>query len=1557
MRELMNNNGKLMALMSGLFAGIMVVMGVVAILMGDLELSSLLADGSSAPGSSRPDPGSREPGGEEIPPEDPGSSPGGELPQPPAEEPPVVYQYNKPDEMKGFFLVPGQDFLTGDTSEEKVKAEIDAVLGRAAGMGLNTVIIQTAGQKGVLYNSKQLPALTTFFDPLAYAISQARAQGMYVYCIYNVMYVGNSEAMGRATGLDAATVNFLREEAADFVTSYHPDGLFLDQYYNEETSSSYGTYLSQGGGIGYQSYMQNLSRMALDTVLSTIRERAPGMQLGILTDAVWANKAEKEGGSNTAATWTVLGNGNTDVKALIEEKKFDFVAVKAYGATGDGVTPFDVVTSWWGKLAKANGIPMYVVHAADRMGSTAYTGWSANTEMVRQLDNAHKVEGYGGSVFNSMAALLANPGGATDNILKYLNDQTSAQFILTELKLTKPEQTTYTTNEASVVFQGASDPTNKVTLNDKEIETDQSGYFSVSQELKAGLNTFVFAHKGKTVTYSITRQVKVLDKDSVAPTGSVAVDGGMKITVSVNAYAGASVTASLGGSTITLTETKAEGDDTDKTSTYVKYSGDFTAPEATSAVQKLGTITFSGSYQGFSDTATGASVTVNKKAVIGSGNPVVVKAGQAETFPSNTMNDISSPYCFPLPAGALDYTMGDEIVYRDGSNTYRYYLLESGLRVYSKDISTTSKRAEDNVIQGMSVTSSSSYTDVILSMTQPVSYDASYSSSGMSFDFAYTKTVCGDLPELTKNPLFSSATWSGTKLTLRFRKDDGMVGYQASYNGSTLTLRFNNVPTMENARIVIDPGHSGPDGGAAGNLQSYPEKVINQQIAKRLYNVLKNSYGSNVYLIDTTGSAKVELATRVSLAEKHNAQLFLSIHCNSAASTSAKGNEAYYFYAFSEPFTDYVNSALYSAIGNQNRGSKYGLYYVTRTSRYTSTLAECGFMSNNSEYKLLLDSTTQQEIAQNLAQAISSYFSSIRSTGYGTGTESVGAVAQVAVTGVTLNKAELTLATGASETLTATVAPENATNKTVKWASSDAKIATVDQNGKVTGVAAGTATITATTEDGGKTATCKVTVTGTAVTGVTLNKTELALTVGASEALSATVAPENAANKAVKWSSSKAEIATVDEAGKVTAKAPGTATITVTTVDGGKTATCKVTVTAAMVPVTGVTLNKTSLELTEGETAALTATVAPENATNKGVSWQSSNPAVATVKDGTVTAVKAGTAEITVTTAEGGKTAKCTVTVKAKPPAVVAVTGVTLNPASIELTEGETAALTATVAPENATNKSVSWKSSNEAVATVKDGTVTAVKAGTAEITVTTADGGKTAKCTVTVKAKPPAVVAVTGVTLNPASIELTEGETAALTATVAPENATNKSVSWKSSNESVATVKDGTVTAVKEGTAEIAVTTADGSKTAKCTVTVKAKAPAIVEVSDVSVSPGTLELEVGGSGALTAVVTPANATDGAVTWSSDDETVATVDQNGRVTAIAPGTVTITAKAGGKSSSCTVTVVGPPSSGGEPPSAVDPPESNGPPADAGASSEGQTSGDPPQEDGKPEPGQ
>ena len=171
------------------------------------------------------------------------------------------------------------------------------------------------------------------------------------------------------------------------------------------------------------------------------------------------------------------------------------------------------------------------------------------------------------------------------------------------------------------------------------------------------------------------------------------------------------------------------------------------------------------------------------------------------------------------------------------------------------------------------------------------------------------------------------------------------------------------------------------------------------------------------------------------------------------------------------------------------------------------------------------------------------------------------------------------------------------------------------------------------------------------------------------------------------------------------------------------------------VDVEKVSLNKSATTLTEGESETLTATITPSNATgDKTVKWSSSNEAVAAVdSNGKVTAKKAGTAVITVTSSNG-KTAGCTVTVKQKE---IAITGISLNKSTTSLTEGESETLTATITPSNATgDKTVKWSSSNEAVAAVdSNGKVTAKKAGTAVITATSSNG-KSASCTVTVKQK-----------------------------------------------------------------------------------------------------------------------------------------------------------------------------------------------------------------------------
>ena len=425
----------------------------------------------------------------------------------------------------------------------------------------------------------------------------------------------------------------------------------------------------------------------------------------------------------------------------------------------------------------------------------------------------------------------------------------------------------------------------------------------------------------------------------------------------------------------------------------------------------------------------------------------------------------------------------------------------------------------------------------------------------------------------------------------------------------------------------------------------------------------------------------------------------------------------------------------------------------------------------------------------------------------------------IQVSSLTLNKETMNLAVGGSETLTATVTPENASLKTVSWSSSNPAVAEVDGSGKVTGKSKGEAVITAKSNGGPWSKTCKVTVSDPiAVTGVTLNKTTLSLPVGNSDYLSPIVSPSNATNKAVTWQSDKPAVAAVTADGKVTAVAEGTAKITVKTKDGGKTAVCTVTVTKA-IPVTDVTLNRTELTLPFTGSETLTATVSPADASNKLVTWSSGNPAVAQVNGaGKVSAVSDGTATITVKTADGGKTASCTVTVEPQ----IHVTGVKLDKTELTLVLGQPPfnedKLTPTVSPADATFQGVTWKSSDPSIVSVYHGTVTAKALGTADITATTDDGGKTATCKVTV-INP---VHVTGISIVPDERGLFVGGSDALTPIIKPDNATNKLVIWESNRPDVASVNSYGVVAGKSlGSAVITGKTVDGGKTTVCIVNV----------------------------------------------------------------------------------------------------------------------------------------
>ena len=620
----------------------------------------------------------------------------------------------------------------------------------------------------------------------------------------------------------------------------------------------------------------------------------------------------------------------------------------------------------------------------------------------------------------------------------------------------------------------------------------------------------------------------------------------------------------------------------------------------------------------------------------------------------------------------------------------------------------------------------------------------------------------------------------------------------------------------------------------------------------------------------------------------------------------------------------------------------------------------------------------------------------------------------VKVQSIAIEQSDMTLTEGESVNLSAKVLPENAADKTVNWSSSDESVVMVSSNGKAMALSLGKAIITA--KSGDKSDFISITVEAKVipVTGVSLDKTQITIKVGESETLTPTITPEDATNKKVSWTSSNDKVATVEE-GKVVGVLPGSVTITVTTEDGSKTAECPVTVKSNLAPSVTVGADHISAvsavlsgKINEGNLGAtflfgfqyykLSGTEAPSVTTLIATNADEEKNYTATITGlepsttysywsfirqighDTYGETKEFTTKdvaslLETRDASGVEATKATLNAKLdltdvqytnlaygfffglsesglntdikcseiKDNAISApLTGlshktqywykayvkldsqtfygevktfttdvVPVGNVSLDKTEytfhtiGNTLTLKATVLPADATDKSVSWTSDKEAVATVDaNGRVTAKGNGVASITVTAKDQGKTATCVITVAQW------VTGIGLDKTSITLNEGQEQTLIPTVNPSNAADKSLNWTSSNPSVATVNaEGKVTAVSKGTATIKAEAKDGSgKYASCSVTVKRP------VSSIQLNKSSLVLYRGTSNVsetLTATVIPSDANNTAVTWTSSNTSVATVSSSGVVTGKSKGTATITVTANdgnGAQATCAVEV-------------------------------------------------
>lgn len=475
---------------------------------------------------------------------------------------------------------------------------------------------------------------------------------------------------------------------------------------------------------------------------------------------------------------------------------------------------------------------------------------------------------------------------------------------------------------------------------------------------------------------------------------------------------------------------------------------------------------------------------------------------------------------------------------------------------------------------------------------------------------------------------------------------------------------------------------------------------------------------------------------------------------------------------------------------------------------------------------------------------------------------------------ITLTEEKINLEAGKSKDLTWTVTPEGTP---ITWNSNNESVASVE-NGKVTAIKAGTAIITASAK-GGNTVSCTVNVLSDKPE-IALTEVEVNLQAGGSLELKWAVSPADAA---VTWTSDRPEVATVDN-GKITAVSQGTAIITAS-VEGGNTVRCTVNVLPGG-SANEIILIQEELNMEVGGTAELKWSVRPEGA---AITWASDNPEVATVENGRVTAVATGVATITASVA-GGNTVSCVVNVKA-PGGDVTKPELVLQEASVRMQEGQEMELQWTVRPEDA---KVTWRSSNNEVASYVDGKIVALKAGTADIT-GEVEGGNTVTCHVTV------VAASTDdpvISLTEVEVDLQVGAKTRLSWAVNPENTP---VTWETSDDKVATVDNGEITAVGTGTA-IITAKAEGGNSVTCTVNVVSDKP------ELKLEEESLNLAVGVTRKLNWVTKPEGMK---VTWASDNNEVATVSEDGVVTAVSSGTAIITGTVdGGNSVSCTITVTG-----------------------------------------------
>ncbi len=925
--------------------------------------------------------------------------------------------FSVPDKLRAVYLKAGQDFLLKTTdSQDAIKNQIDGAMKSTVKLGFNSVVIFTNTSQGLLFSDSSLKSLRTDFDVLSYALEAAKREKLYTYVVYPVLVAEKNNKITKITEFTPQIHEEIVKRAEAFSKKYQPSAIIFDDYTVSKSETMQLSYEASKSSKTYENYLREQVTLSVREARNAMRKNNKVSQIGFLASGVWANSTTDAKGSKTASNYESYVHGFADTRDFVLNEKFNFVMVENMMPTDSVLNNFQTIAQWWSSLCSQADIAFYNVHASSKL-HTSLGEFTSPDQLIRQVSILEPLKSFGGSVFDSLSTLTADKDGSTTLLLKYFDNQLKNNYIFNKLIMSTPKKNSFTTYDSTISFSGVTDPNFQTTFNGKAINVTDNGYFSYDVALNVGENIFKISHKGKTVTYTIVRKIVLLD--SVSPTGNIEVDGNTLVTISAKAYSGASITAKIGNTTVKLEEKKGE-DVSDEiiSSQYVTFEGSFKAPVATESVQNLGNITFTASWQGYSENMTGATVKIFAKPAppkLETQKAVKITEKFAETFPTDLLNDQSQPNCYPLPAGTIDYVVGNELLYTQDGTTYKYYKLQSGQRVYSKDVTVLGDIEKvNNEISSVNVAFDGRFVNLKVEnswnvpfkyIEEPISYKSGgYEISGeykiekIIYRIFYTDKINLEKTIMQDNPMFSKMECILKKITidnveipvcdivLTLKTKGGYFGTTPSYNDKILNIRLNtSAPiqkaqneygyTLKGAVIVVDAGHGGGDPGAPGVVPNYPEYILNENIRDKTVKILKN-LGATVVTVDN--SVYIKAAQRFEYYHASNPHLMVCIHHNSHTSASAKGATGVYFNSYSQLLAKNIMSSVannYISSGSNRSGYfNFARLKMTREQYYPSMLIECGFISNAQQHGELIQPENQKKIAQQIVKGMINYF-------------------------------------------------------------------------------------------------------------------------------------------------------------------------------------------------------------------------------------------------------------------------------------------------------------------------------------------------------------------------------------------------------------------------------------------------------------------------------------------------------------------------------------------------------------------------------------------------------